>query len=345
MTKSESQAKSTPKIITWGELQTREIPVRKHLIVPWLREGESAMVYAAVGVGKSLFALSVGITVAGMGKLLNTWETGKEPRKVLYIDGEMPLDDIKDRMEVLCKANGDIDDNALKENFLLMARQDQGPEVQFIDLAKEATQEFLIDKIVEDHIDLVILDNLSTLATIDDENSASAFNDVVKFLLKMKQTGCACLLVHHAAKNTSQYRGSSKIATTFEVIIKLESLNSREGDRFNTTRFSFCWEKYRGKRDENTGHNLEVALEAPSDGKDTESVWSTCTSEEAENTYILEMLRSGSYCTNKELAAALGISEATMTRKKQGMIKSGLITEKEWTDCLKNIQGESSIEF
>ena len=38
---------------------------RQHLLFPWLREQESCMVYADTGVGKSLFALSAALAVAG----------------------------------------------------------------------------------------------------------------------------------------------------------------------------------------------------------------------------------------------------------------------------------------
>ena len=44
---------------------------RQHLLFPWLREQESCMVYADTGVGKSLFALSAALAVAGGGELLD----------------------------------------------------------------------------------------------------------------------------------------------------------------------------------------------------------------------------------------------------------------------------------
>jgi len=39
--------------------------------------------------------------------------------------------------------------------------------------------------------DLLILDNFSTLVTCEDENAAAAFNDIVKFLMRIKQANIA----------------------------------------------------------------------------------------------------------------------------------------------------------
>ena len=40
---------------------------------PWLKQGESAMVYAAPGVGKSMLALTLALGVAGGGMRSITW--------------------------------------------------------------------------------------------------------------------------------------------------------------------------------------------------------------------------------------------------------------------------------
>ena len=71
----------------------------------------------------------------------------------------------------------------------------------------------------------MILDNFSTLGEVEDENAASSFNAIQQFLLQLKVQGVATMLVHHAGKS-GDFRGSSKLAATFETIIKLERLGS-----------------------------------------------------------------------------------------------------------------------
>jgi RecA-family ATPase len=202
------------KVITFNELMEMDIPQREHLITPWLRERESALIYAAPGVGKSFFALSLSLAVAGGGELVSHW-SAPQAKRVLYLDGEMPLDDIRDRTMMLAAGAAPEVRKLLGRNLSFAARQGQNCEVEFYDLAKEPTRDALLEYAVKNRFALVVLDNLSTLATIEDENAASAFNDTVRFLLSLKQAGIACVLVHHSGKNASSYRGSSKIATTF----------------------------------------------------------------------------------------------------------------------------------
>ena len=95
------------KAPTLGQLLEATFSDRQHLLFPWLREQESCMVYAATGVGKSMFALSAALAIAGDGEFLG-WKpddraNGAEWR-VLYIDGEMHIADIKERARMLMYA-------------------------------------------------------------------------------------------------------------------------------------------------------------------------------------------------------------------------------------------------
>src|SRR5262249_33081200 len=66
------------KIPNVEQLLAAQFKQRKHLLVPWLREQENCMVYAATGVGKSLFALSAAVAVAGGGEFLG-WHPESKP--------------------------------------------------------------------------------------------------------------------------------------------------------------------------------------------------------------------------------------------------------------------------
>jgi hypothetical protein len=91
-----------------------------------------------------------------------------------------------------------------------------------------------LSRIAAGELDLVVLDNFSTLGEVEDENAASSFSTrIQQFLLQLKVQGVATILVHHAKKNSGEnrkggertgnnFRGSSKLAATFETIIELE---------------------------------------------------------------------------------------------------------------------------
>lgn len=322
-----------PTSISLGELLKMDLPVREHLIAPWLREGESAMVFAAPGVGKSMFALALALAVAGGGTLLNRWQAPK-PRNVLYVDGEMPLDDIRSRVQAMTDAAKGSPET-IHANLAFLSRQQQAQGIRFVDLAEEESREDLIRQAKEKEVSLIILDNLTTLATLHDENDAACFNAPIAFLLRLKQEGIACLLVHHSNKNGKHYRGSSKIATTFEVILGLERLDTPSKGA-GVTSFRLNWEKYRGKRDESIGTPLDVTLgeEVCQDGQ-VKVEWQAEQSEDQRLDVLLETLRSGEYITQKELVVALPwpCSEATLTRLKARALGKGMITEGEWKGC------------
>ena len=328
-----------PRTVSLGELLRTTIPQREHLIFPWLRQRESAMVFAAPGVGKSFFALSLAMAVAGGGKALGKWEAPRA-RRVLYVDGEMPMDDLQDRVRSLMPSVGG-DAEKLEKNFHFEARQKQPGGVIFTDLSDPLSRETLIYRATEARAELIILDNLSTLATLKDENSASEFTDIIKFILRLKQEGIACLLVHHSNKGGETYRGSSNLVAPFEVVIGLVGMDLKATDRPGVTRFRLSWPKYRAEKDADTGRTLDFAFEqgVPSfqdEGGGKGCIQWTCSlAEDTKIEQLLEYVRSEEGWSQRSLATVFEVSGATINKWKAKAIKQGLITEKEWREAKK----------
>lgn len=307
------------EILPFGELLDLDIPVREDLVTPWLREGESAMIYAAAGVGKSMYSLSLALTIAGGGSYL-AWNA-PNPRKVLLVDGEMHMDDIQSRSAMLLEDMEGIDHGLVRQNLHIISRQGQKAEVQFPDIARAAGQKQM-EQIALDY-DLIILDNLSTLATIKNENDAAAFTDIVKLLMRLKQRGIACILVHHSGKNTNSYRGSSMLATTFEVIQGLTQLPDARAA--TGTAFKLTWDKFRGKKDSSV-MDSEVWLD--------EQGWHHEVASNEELDLLVETAQSGMYSTQAQIAKALDWDTSKVSRMKKKAIAEEMITEQEWKDCL-----------
>jgi RecA-family ATPase len=248
--------KSKLKMPTLAQLLTSTFKHRRHLLHPWLREQESCMVYAATGVGKSMFALSAALAVAGGGEFLG-WSPEEKPGgqgwRVLYVDGEMHITDIQERAKMLLDAVAGIDRDRAMQNLQLLARQHQDPQATFPSITEPAGTQFFLERITAGKLDLVVLDNFSTLGEVEDENAASSFNPIQQFLLQLKVQGVATILVHHAKKNSGDYRkgertgnnfrGSSKLAATFETIIELERLRPQAA--YEGAAFRVRWDKVR----------------------------------------------------------------------------------------------------
>ena len=128
-----------------------DLPPRELLLDPILPERSLAMLYAPRGLGKSWLSLSVGLAVASGNPLLR-WSAPK-PRKVLFVDGEMPLVALQERLRSLAPEFGGAIGN---DGFRILAADhtDGGINVGS-DEGQLALEPLLVG------VDLVILDNLS----------------------------------------------------------------------------------------------------------------------------------------------------------------------------------------
>lgn len=77
------------KSIGFDDFLAIDMPPREMLLDPILPERGLAMLYAPRGIGKTLLSLSIGLAVASGSPLLR-WRAPRQ-RRVLYVDGEMPL--------------------------------------------------------------------------------------------------------------------------------------------------------------------------------------------------------------------------------------------------------------
>ena len=327
------------KVETLADLLAAKFKPREHLLSPWLREGESALVWSAPGTGKTWLTLTLALMVAGGGKALG-WRGGT-PRKVLVIDGEMHGEDLTDRMRALLNGIEGINRAAAAENLMVLARQRQGGDVRFPDIAerdlpptpggaalRRPGQDVVFDEVMECGAQLVILDNYATLAEVADENDAAAMTPVLSFLLRLKQAGIAVILVHHSGKSGTSYRGSSKLATSFEVILGLtpsEAAGLAEGAAFRLD-----WTKFRGERSEAV-RSRDVRLSKRPDGSPE---WIAEASAQDDITALLAELKSCRHGSQRGLAAALGWDPAKVTRTKKRAIAEQHITDAAWETYL-----------
>jgi KaiC/GvpD/RAD55 family RecA-like ATPase len=277
------------------------------------------MVYSASGVGKSFFTLSVALAVAGGGEFLG-WKADR-PRRVLIVDGEMDLRDLKSRVvQLLASIGGDA--QSIARNLTIIAQQGQSLTTEFPDLATDEGQDTLLEIIEEEEPALVILDNFSTLVEVEDENAAASFNPIMRFMRRLKQDGKSVILVHHSRKDDKSWRGSQKMSVVFNSIIHLLKPESRPS--VGPAEFAVVFEKFRG--DTRGVRDLEVNL-----GDDG---WSHRALMSDEMGDLLRALRSLEHSTQASLAASLGLKPYEVTRLKAAAIRKGLVTGEEWRQCL-----------
>src|SRR3954470_6143335 len=85
--------------LTAAQFLELDLPPRGLLLDPWLPTQGLAMIHSARGIGKTHLALGIAYAVASGGPLLG-W-TAPEPRRVLYLDGEMPAATMQRRVAAI----------------------------------------------------------------------------------------------------------------------------------------------------------------------------------------------------------------------------------------------------
>ena len=222
------------KPLELSEFLALNIPPREMLLAPILPEKGLAMLYAARGVGKTRVALGIAFAVATGGKFLK-W-TSLKPRRVLCIDGELPGSELQSRLHEIV-ASGSSKPAPGMFNVLSADVVPDGignladPKVQM------ALDPWL------DGIELLILDNLSSLTAVIRDNDAESWTPIQEWLLRLRRRGISVLIVHHAGKDGAQ-RGTSRREDVLDTSMSLR----HPGDYVQSdgARFEIHFEKHRG---------------------------------------------------------------------------------------------------
>jgi putative DNA primase/helicase len=291
-----------------------DIPPRQMLLGPILPERSLTMLYAPRGVGKTLLGLSIGLAVASGAPLLR-WSAPK-PRRVLYVDGEMPLVSLQERLRAISLGFGGKVPNAGFQ--ILAADQVEGG----INLGSEEGQRSLEPLL--DEIDLLILDNLSTLCTTGGESASDAWVPMQNWLLKLRRQGIAVLFIHHAGNNGRQ-RGTSRREDALDTVIALrrpEDYLPEQGARFEVH-----FEKLRDRADGAGGVPFEASLESfVADGREGNR-W--CTRDLIPPILKRAAALFAEGLTVREVAATLRISKTEAGRLRARALDDGLLASDE----------------
>jgi putative DNA primase/helicase len=287
-----------------------EVPPREMLLSPILPERSLAMLYAPRGMGKSFLSLSIGLAVAS-GRPLLRWNVPK-PRKVLYVDGEMPIASLQERLKAISIG---IDGNVPIDGFrMLAADQLEGG----INLSNEEGQNSL-DPLL-DGIDLLVLDNLSTLCANVSESASDSWVSIQTWLLGLRRRGIAVLLVHHAGTNGRQ-RGTSRREDTLDTVVALrrpEDYSPEQG-----ARFEIHFEKLRNRVDGVGAIPFEAKVETITVNDQDGIRWSCCDLKSPMLKRAAELFSEG--MTVREVAATLRISKSEAGRLRIRALEDGIL--------------------
>jgi AAA domain len=298
------------KSIGFDDFLALNMPPREMLLNPILPERSLAMLYAPRGVGKTLLALSMGLAVASGSPLLR-WHAPRQ-RRVLYVDGEMPLVSLQQRLRAISGGLAGVIPN---DGFRVLAADNTE---NGLSIGSEMGQRTL-NPLLSD-FDLVILDNLSTLFTNGSESASDAWVPMQNWLLKLRRQGVAVLLDHHAGTNGRQ-RGTSRREDALDTVIALrrpEDYSPGQGARFEVH-----FEKLRNRVDSDSAVPFEARLDAISTDETAGVRWLDCDLRPPVLKQAAQLFKDG--LSVREVAGTLRVSKTEAGRLRLRALGEGLL--------------------
>ena len=299
--------------LTLDELLRKEIPERNNLLSPWLPSQGLCMLYSTRGLGKTWMALAIANAVASNDSFLS-WET-ESPEGVLYIDGEMPMAVMQERLAQIVASSS----KEISAPFSIITPDAQ--EFGIPDLSRTDGQE-RINKLITDETKLIVMDNLSSLTRTGKENEGESWLPVQEWALRLRSMGKTVLFVHHSGKS-GQQRGTSRREDVMDTVISLKKpVDYKQQDG---ACFEIHFEKNRGLYgDDVKPFEARLTSNSSDDGTKTHK-WSWKSLEESNFEKVFRLYSGG--MTQSEIAEELVINKSTVSRYVSRGKNDGKITQ------------------
>ncbi len=294
-----------------GEFLSLDIPAREMVLAPILPAQGLAMLYSKRGVGKTYLALGIALAVARGGSFLR-WNATK-PRKVLFVDGELPASTLQQRIRSIEAGIPESEPKLPAPDYLRIIT----PDMQSHPMPDLATPEGQM--LVESELsgaELLVLDNLSALCRSGKENEGESWLPMQGWLLRLRQQGLSALVVHHAGKSGAQ-RGTSRREDLLDTVIALQHPSDYSAS--DGLRCEVRYEKCRGFHGDDA-KPFEVGMQLEGTGA---AHWTTSDAEDALSQRAAALFRDG--VSIRGAAEELGISRGKAERLKKKAQTLGLL--------------------
>lgn len=217
-----------------SQIRKKKKPPTITFMKPWLKSGQATIIYSKAGVGKTLLSALVAY-VLGLKDYdkeeadIGEWQV-KQPTGTLYIDGEMGEREMVERISQFEYVGRQSAVHSIKilsvpeyqleteDSFYLSDRNNQLKIIRW--LRANPTYQ------------LIVLDSVSTLFGMVEENDNSEWSTKVNpFLRDLRALGVACLVLHHAGKDTKRgMRGASAMEAMAHNIFRLTAHGDKSED-------------------------------------------------------------------------------------------------------------------
>jgi putative DNA primase/helicase len=225
----------------------------------------------------------------------------------------MPVVALQERIKAIALGLGRAIPN---DNFRILAADnvDGG-----INLGTEEGQGALEPLLTD--VDLLILDNLSTLCPTRSESASDAWTPIQEWLLGLRRRGISVLFIHHAGNNGRQ-RGTSRREDALDTVIALRRPDDYSPEQ--GARFQVHFEKLRNRVDAAASVPFEAQLEPFDFGGQDGLRWSCRDLAPPLLKQAAELFAKG--LTVREVAASLAISKSEAGRLRIKAVEGEIIS-------------------
>ena len=291
-----------------ADLRALVLPERRPMMGDWFCEGDLGFIFAARGVGKTWWGLHLAVTIAEGGRMGEWRAPAAVP--VLYVDGEMPPDLLRQREQGLSRST----DGRLfvLSHAVLFERTGRA-----LNIADPVVQAALTAECEAKGVRVMVLDNLSTLASGMKENDADEWEKVNGWLLDLRRRGVSVVIVHHAGRNGAM-RGTSRREDAAFWVVSLTGEGATEDGASFTSTFT--------KRSRNTPHAVPAMAWRYTTEAATGRVNVAC--RRADPSAVFRRLVGEGVTLNAELAEEMGVKPSTVSKLAAKGIKAGWLTKR-----------------
>lgn len=218
-------------VLTVFQIRRKGRPHPVTLVKPWLKQGQTTILYGSYGSGKSLLTISLAYLLGLQDYSKEDCEMGaweiKNPTGTLYIDGELGEQEMEERIKQFEWLGHQ--QRQFKMRILSLPEYQLQTEDSFY-LSNRVNQLRVINWLKSHPTHkLIVLDSASTLFGLEEENDNSEWNNKINpFLRDLRALDVACLLLHHSGKDSKRgLRGASAMGAMAHNIFRL----SNHGDK------------------------------------------------------------------------------------------------------------------
>ena len=190
----------------------REIPPRDYILGNVLCTTSRWLIYGETGVGKTLVGMDMAAAAAAGSGFLN-WPGSGIRRRVMYLDGELPAETFKERMQLVAERYGpDVE--------LYGYNRDVLEDGEMPPLNTPEGEKWLLSEIESVQPDVVVFDSIMCLLTgsMAEEESWEPVKAMVR---KISRRRIAQIWLHHTGHDTSKAFGTKTREWEMDTVVSL----------------------------------------------------------------------------------------------------------------------------